>query len=200
VVEWRGKKVQDYSLRELARVVAYLPQSPGHEVGQTVGEVLRSGRTPYLGAFGVESKRDAEVVSEVAGLLELSEMLGRPMEELSGGQRQRVFLGRALVQEPVALLLDEPNTFLDMQHQAQLWQLLRKLARDRGIGVLAASHDLNLSAAFADELILLNQGSVAARGSADQVLRAELLSEVYGIKVERIEREGRTPVVFADVK
>src|SRR3982750_4625790 len=77
VVEWRGRRGEDYSLRELARVVAYLPQAPGHEVGQTVGEVLRSGRTPYLGAFGVESSRDAEVVSEVAGLLELSEMLGR---------------------------------------------------------------------------------------------------------------------------
>jgi iron complex transport system ATP-binding protein len=148
----------------------------------------------------VESARDVEVVAEVGGLLELSEMLARPMEELSGGQRQRVFLGRALVQEPVALLLDEPNTFLDMQHQAQLWQLLRRLARERGIGVLAASHDLNLSAAFADELILLNKGSVAARGSADEVLRAEVLSEAYGIKVERIEREGRTPVVFADVE
>jgi iron complex transport system ATP-binding protein len=198
-VTLEGKALRAYSARELARAVAYLPQSPAHEAGQTVGEVVRAGRTPYLRAFGLESEADVAAVRETAGVLQLEELMGRPMEELSGGQRQRAFLGRALAQEPRVLLLDEPNTFLDLQHQAQLWQLLRKLAREKGLAILAASHDLNLSAAFADELVLLDRGEVAARGTADEVMNAALLSRVYGVAMERVERAGKTPVVFPGV-
>jgi iron complex transport system ATP-binding protein len=198
-VHWLDQSLTTYRLRDLARVVAYLPQSPAHEPGQTVAGVLRAGRTPYLGAFGVESPRDLDVVRETATLLDLTALLDTPMEQLSGGQRQRAFLGRALAQEPQALLLDEPNTFLDLQHQAQLWQLLRRLARDRQLAILAASHDLNLSAAFADELLLLHNGQVTARGPATEVLRPDLLSEVYGLPVERLDRPGKTPVVFPDL-
>src|SRR5215203_6066765 len=175
-VEWEGRALRSIRARELARAVAYLPQSPAWGPGQTVDEVLRAGRTPYLGAFGVESERDARVVAETAALLGLDELMRRPMEELSGGQRQRAFVARALAQEPRAFLLDEPNTFLDLKHQAQLWELLRKLARERGLAILAASHDLNLSAAFADELMLLDEGRIVASGPPDAVLDANVLS------------------------
>jgi iron complex transport system ATP-binding protein len=195
-IEWEGRALKAHRPRELARGIAYLPQSPGYEAGQSVAEVLRAGRTPYLQAFGLESLRDAEVVARTAELLGLTELMDRPMEELSGGQRQRAFLGRALAQEPRVFLLDEPNTFLDLQHQAQLWQLLRTLAREKHLAILAASHDLNLSAAFADELLLLHDGTVVASGAPEVVLDAELLSRVYGIGMERIDRVGKTPVVF----
>jgi iron complex transport system ATP-binding protein len=195
-IEWEGRTLRAHRPRELARGIAYLPQSPGYEEGQSVAEVLRAGRTPYLQAFGLESARDVEVVRRTAELLGLTELMDRSMDELSGGQRQRAFLGRALAQEPRVFLLDEPNTFLDLQHQAQLWQLLRTQAREKNLAVLAASHDLNLSAAFADELLLLDQGKIAARGTPDVVLDAALLSRVYGIGMERIERGGKTPVVF----
>ena len=85
------------------------------------------------------------------------------------------------------MLLDEPNTFLDLKHQVELAELLRRLSQERGIGVLLASHDLNLAASFADRLILLNEGAVAAEGNADQVLRPEILSRVYGVTVKRVE-------------
>jgi ABC-type cobalamin/Fe3+-siderophores transport system ATPase subunit len=189
-VEWEGRPLEMYRPRELARVVAYLPQSPVHETGQTVMEVLRAGRTPYLGAFGVESARDMEVVMETALSLDLVDLLDRPMEEMSGGQRQRVFVGRALAQEPKALLLDEPSTFLDMRHQAELGEFLRQLARQKRLAILLASHDLNLAGAFADRMIVLHEGRVAAEGTADEVMRPEVLSAVYGIPMERIERQG----------
>jgi iron complex transport system ATP-binding protein len=195
-IEWERRALRAHRPRDLARGIAYLPQSPGYEAGQSVAEVLRAGRTPYLQAFGLESLRDVEVVARTAELLGLTELMDRSMEELSGGQRQRAFLGRALAQEPRVFLLDEPNTFLDLQHQAQLWQLLRTLSREKNLAILAASHDLNLSAAFADELLLLHDGTVVASGAPETVLNAELLSRVYGIGMERIDRAGKTPVVF----
>jgi len=184
---------------DLAKLLAYLPQTPAHEPGQTVAEVLSAGRTPYLGPFGTESPRDLQIVRETAALLDLTDLLPRPLEELSGGQRQRVFLGRALVQEPQAFLLDEPSTFLDLRHQARMWELLRRLAGERNLAICAASHDLNLSAAFADELLVLHDGAIVAAGPPHDVLRPDTLSRVYGIPIERHDRPGKTPVVFPDL-
>src|SRR3954447_9051867 len=116
-IEWDGKPLSHWSRRELARRGAYLPQAPTSDEGQTVLEVLRLGRAAYWTAFGIELARDTQVVEEVAATLNLVDLLSRRMDELSGGQRQRVFLGRCLVQEPAAMLLDEPSTFLDLRHQ-----------------------------------------------------------------------------------
>jgi iron complex transport system ATP-binding protein len=198
-IAWDAKPLRTLRPNELARLVAYLPQSPAYEPGQTVAEVLRIGRTPYLGPFGTESPRDLQVVRDTADLLQFTDLLDRPVDELSGGQRQRVFLGRALAQEPRAFLLDEPNTFLDLRHQANLWQLLRRLARERNLAILAASHDLNLSAAFADELLLLHDGRLTAAGPPADVLRPDLLSRAYGLDISRLDRPGKTPVVFPDL-
>lgn len=198
-VHWDDQPLRTLRPRDLARRIAYLPQSPAHAPGQTVAEVLRAGRTPYLGPLGLETDRDLDVVTRTADLLRLEDLLCRPMEELSGGQRQRVFLGRALVQEPRAFLLDEPSTFLDLRHQADLWRLLRSLAREKNLAILAASHDLNLSAAFADELLLLHEGRIVASGPPDRVLDAALLSQVYELPMERLNRANRPPIVFPDV-
>lgn len=197
-VRWDGRLVSMWRRRELARYVAYLPQAPAHEAGQTVADVLRLGRAPYWGAFGLESAADMAAVREVAGVLGLEDLLGRPLDELSGGQRQRTFVGRCLVQEPKALLLDEPNTFLDLRHQVELLRLLRKLADERQIGVLMASHDLNLAAALADRLVLLDKGAVAAAGAPETVLDTALLGRVYGVPMRRIDdgAMGGKPLVF----
>jgi ABC-type cobalamin/Fe3+-siderophores transport system ATPase subunit len=193
-ISWRGKNVRHWRPRELARLVAYLPQSPRHEPGQSVAETLRLGRAPYWGAFGLESSADDRVTLEVAALLGLTDLLDRPMERMSGGQRQRVFIGRCLTQEPAALLLDEPNTFLDLKHQIALWRLLRDLAREKNLAVLLASHELNIAGASADHLILLSDGAVAAAGNPDSVLRPEMLSPVYGVGIQRFG-DAANPVV-----
>jgi ABC-type cobalamin/Fe3+-siderophores transport system ATPase subunit len=189
-IEWDGKPLAEWSKRDLARRVAYLPQSPRYEPEQTAGEILSLGRAPYWGPFGLESPRDAAVVRRVAERLALDEFLDRPVDELSGGQRQRVFIGRCLAQEPAALLLDEPSTFLDLRHQVELCGLLRQLAGEQSIGVLMASHDLNLAGAFADRLLLLHEGAVVADGPASDVLEPGLLSRVYGLPMDRIDRGG----------
>lgn len=195
-----GRPLREFRHRELATRIAYLPQSPHFETGQRVADVIRAGRTPHLGLFGVESSNDLEIISQAAHSLHLADLLEQPVDELSGGQRQRTFLARALAQEPSVFLLDEPNTYLDLRHQFEIWNLLRQIARERHIAILAASHDLNLSAAFADELILLEQGAVIARGTADTVLDANLLTRVYGIEMERIQRPDGVPLVIPRIE
>jgi iron complex transport system ATP-binding protein len=195
-IAWDDRVLSKWSRKELARRVAYLPQAPTSDAGQTVLDVLRLGRAAYWGAFGIESQRDTQVVDEIAALLDLRDLLSRRMDELSGGQRQRVFVGRCLVQEPAAMLLDEPSTFLDLRHQVELCQLLRKLSREKQLAILMASHDLNLAAAFSDRLMLLHEGSIVATGAAKDVLSADLLGKVYGVAIERIDREGKAPVVI----
>jgi iron complex transport system ATP-binding protein len=197
-IVWNARPVHQWSRRELARFVAYLAQSPLHELGQTVLDVLRLGRAPYWQLFGVESPRDADVVHDVATRLNLTDILHRPLDEISGGQRQLVFIGRALVQEPKAILLDEPNTFLDLKHQVELMTLLRQLAREQNVAVMLASHDLNLAAMHADQLILLDRGIIAAHGTPTDVLNPELLSRVYGVTMQRIDQGGR-PLVLPQV-
>lgn len=186
-IVWFDRPLRQWNRRELARRVAYLPQAPVYQPGQTALEVLQLGRSPYWAGFGLESPRDAEVVKQVAAQLSLEEILQRPLDELSGGQRQRVFIGRCLVQEPSALLLDEPNTYLDLKHQVELCQLLRQLTKMQSIGVLMASHDLNLASAFSDRVAVLSQGKVVTSGGVD-VLQPALLTEVYGVKLIQLQR------------
>jgi ABC-type cobalamin/Fe3+-siderophores transport system ATPase subunit len=200
-VQWEGKELNVWRGRELAKRVAYLPQSPTWDVEHRVKDVLRLGRAPYWSAFGIESSRAGEVVERVARQLGLIELMGRRMDELSGGQRQRVFVGRCLVQEPVAMLLDEPNTFLDIRHQVEMGALLKRLAKENQVGVLMASHDLNLAGAITDRMMLLSEGRVMASGNPDEVLRAEFLSAAYGVAMERVDRgRGAAPVVVPVVE
>lgn len=196
-IKWGERELLAWGRRELARTVAYLPQAPAADDEQLVADVLRTGRAPYWGAFGIESSADVVIVHDVARQLELSDLLTRPMAELSGGQRQRVFVGRCLVQQPKAMLLDEPSTFLDLRHQVELAQLLRRLARQHGIAVLMASHDLNLASAFADRLVVLHEGAVASEGPPSRVLEPQLLSRVYGLTLRRIDPpEGKPAVIL----
>lgn len=197
---WHGKHLRQWPKRDLARRVAYLPQNPAFDADQSVADAVRLGRAPYWGAFGVETPHDIHVTREVMETLELTDLADRSMDTLSGGQRQRVFLGRCLAQEPAAMLLDEPNTFLDLRHQVELCRLLRTLARDRNIGVLMASHDLNLAGAYADRLVLLNDGQLVGDGTPDHVLNPELLGRVYGVPIRRVEGAGGTPIVVPVVE
>lgn len=194
---WEGRDIRSWNRRQFARRVAYLPQSPTADPEQRVADVLRTGRAPYWGAFGIESPRDVEVVNRVAQQLNLADLLARPIAELSGGQRQRVFLARCLVQEPAALLLDEPSTFLDLRHQVELNRLLKQLSQESRIAVLMASHDLNLAGAVADRMILLDSGTIAAQGTPDAVLNPDVVSRVYSLPMRRVEDAGQsTPLIW----
>jgi iron complex transport system ATP-binding protein len=194
-ISWNDKPMQSWSRRELAKLVGYLPQSPTAEPQSRVIDVLRLGRNAYWGAFGVESSQGATVLVDIAKRLDLTDLLYRPLDTLSGGQRQRVFVGRCLAQQPKALLLDEPGTFLDLKHQVELMQLLKKLAREQNLGILLASHDLNLAALFADELVLMHTGRIFARGDAASVLKPDILEPVFELKLAQIGPTDRPFII-----
>lgn len=185
-VHWFDRDVRKWKPREFARRVAYLPQSPTGGPADTVLDTIRLGRSPHLSALGLESAGDLRVVRETADLLALTDLLNEPLSHLSGGQRQRVFLARALTQQPAALLLDEPTTYLDLRHQLDLLRLLRKLATGTGLAVLMSGHDLNLAGAFSDRVLLLSDGRPAGWGPPGEVLTPDLLSTVYQTKMSRL--------------
>lgn len=194
-VAWEGRDVRDWPRRSMARLAAYLPQTPMFEARQTALDVLRLGRTPHLGLFGLESHFDLAIVMRIARQLNLEGLLDRPMDELSSGQRQRVFIGRCLAQEPQALLLDEPDTFLDVRRQLDLWRLLRQLSKDQGVGVLIVTHAINTAAALADRLALLHEGRVAADGRPEAVLEPQLLSRIWDAPMQRLDLPPDQPPI-----
>lgn len=199
-IRWFGQSLGQFGHRHLARRVAMLPQLPTHLPRDRVRDVLAAGRTPHLGLLGVESVRDARAVEEVAQSLGLADWLDREIATLSGGQRQRVFIGRCVVQlhgaMQAAILLDEPDTYLDLRHAAELANLIRSLAKERGLATIVASHDLNLAAGVADRMALLNDGRLVTMGAPAEVLEPGRISDIFQTRVKVIDVDGR-PVVVA---
>lgn len=170
--------------RERARQVAMVPQSFQAPFSFTVREWVSLGRTPYLSPFRGERSEDREAVDAALARAEVTRFAGRLVGELSGGERQRVALAQALAQEPRLLLLDEATAHLDLHHQMAVLTLVRRLNREEGLTVIAAVHDLNVAALCFDRLLLLHAGALAADGTPDEVLRPDLLRQVYGSPVE----------------
>jgi iron complex transport system ATP-binding protein len=168
---------------EVARRVAVVPQDGLLPPAFTGWEIALMGRTPHLGWFAAEGPRDEAIAWRALELAGADAFAERRAGELSGGERQRLLLARALAQEPDALLLDEPTTHLDLAHQVALLDLIGSLARAGELAVLAVFHDLNLAAAYCDELICLSGGRVQARGRPDAVLTPDLIHMVFGLEL-----------------
>jgi iron complex transport system ATP-binding protein len=175
------------SRRELARRVALVPQNPAVPAAVTVTEYVLLGRTPHIPYLGSESRRDLAVVASVLDHLDLGPFAARRLDSLSGGERQRAVLARALAQQAPVLLLDEPTTGLDVGHQQQVLELVDTLRHDLDLTVVSAMHDLTLAGQFADHLVLLDGGRVAAAGSAATVLTEEVIGRHYHASVRVLE-------------
>lgn len=181
--------------RRRAALVAHVPQSPAMPDDMTATEYVLLGRNPYVGYFGNESKHDRMMVAKVIERLDLEEFAGRRLGTLSGGERQRLVIARALAQEAPIMLLDEPTSALDIGHQQQALELVDSLRREHGFTVVSAMHDLTLAGLYSDRLALLHQGYCVATGPAEQVLKAETLSEFYGVSVTVLHEPDGTVVV-----
>jgi iron complex transport system ATP-binding protein len=177
--------------------LALMPQAPMLPAGMSVVEYVLLGRTAHLGWLQGESRRDREVAVGVLRRLDLAGFAARPMSSLSGGEAQRVAVARSLAQQAPLLLLDEPTSALDVGHQVEVLELVDELRRDDGLTVVAAMHDLGLAARYADRLLLLDRGRVEACAPPEQVLRADLLTRVYGSPLQVHDLDGELVVVPA---
>jgi len=186
-----GIPLQRLSARERARRIGAVAQEVYLDFALTVEEVVLMGRYPYLSRFGHEGPTDRKVARRAMEAVGVEHLRNRLVTTLSGGERQRVLLARALAQEPEVLLLDEPVAHLDINHQTGIMDLLRGLTQERGITVIAAMHDLNLTALYADRVLLLAGGAVTASGTPGEVLIPETLEPVYQSEVLAV-RHPRT--------
>lgn len=174
-----GRSLEGMRRRDVAGVIAVVPQEGAVPLTFSVEEMVLMGRTPHLGRFGFEGKADFRIAREAMDRTGVLDLARRPYDALSGGERQRVLIARALAQEPRLILLDEPTAHLDIRHQAGIFDLMKDLNRRRGLTVVAVTHDINLAALYSDEVLLLADGRLHGAGPPGAVVTEANIRRVY---------------------
>lgn len=176
-----GRSVRQYSRRELARQMAYVPQADGREVFFSVEDFVLFGRYPHRGRFSSPTVEDRRVAWDAMELTHTAPFARRTMLSLSGGERQKVYIAAALAQQTPILLLDEPAAFLDPRHQAEVDRLLRRLCGERRVTVVSVTHDVHRGAHSSDKVLALKEGGVVYFGGAESFFKGDILESLYGI-------------------
>lgn len=193
-----GRDVFGMEPPERARWIGVVPQAVHVPPAFTAEQVVLMGRTPYLGWLEREGDGDQVLARRAMERTFTLELAPRPMGELSGGEQQRVLVARSLAQAPRVLLLDEPTAHLDLRHQDEVLQLVRRVAREDEIAALIALHDLNLVARYSDRVALLSNGRIKAQGLPREVLTPELLAQAYGVEIHVMDHPLHgTPLVLS---
>jgi iron complex transport system ATP-binding protein len=191
-----GKALADRSTLEVAKVLGLLPQAPIAPDGITVADLVARGRYPHQGWFRRWTEHDHDIVARALDATGTADLINRPLRQLSGGQRQRVWVAMALAQDTDLLLLDEPTTYLDINHQVELLRLLKTLNTESGKTIVVVLHDLNLASRYCDHLIAMADGAIAAEGPPTNVVTAELVQKVFGLSCVVIpDPVAATPMV-----
>ena len=174
-----GKNVRSFSPKERATHLAYVPQQHPFVFSTSVFETVLMGRRPHMAWR--PSKRDIEKTAEILAHMKLDELAHKDIQELSSGQRQRVQLATALAQEAQYLLLDEPTSNLDIYHQLDVMHQIRRLAKEKNMGMLVALHDLNLAGRFSDRIVMMKDGHIFKVGTSDEILTSKNIRCVYDV-------------------
>ena len=180
-IKIEGEKNNETSSKELAKKIAYVPQSYFVYFPFSVYEIVMMGRTPYLNMMGFEKQNDIEIVNESMRLMQIEHLKRKGINELSGGEAQRVFIARAIAQKADILLLDEPNAHLDIEHQILIFNLLQKLNDDQGITLINVSHDLNLVGIFSRKIAFMVDGRIIQHGDKKEMLTQKNIEEIFKI-------------------
>lgn len=175
----------------LARHMGYVPQNEPRNLPLTVFDTVLLGRKPYIN--WKPAANDLEVTAQVIKALHLENLSMKDVSKLSGGQQQTVFIARALAQEPDVLLLDEPTANLDLRHQIEVMELLKKLS-EKGLTVIIAIHDINIAARYAGSLMMLKEGRIFAQGGKE-IVNQENIERLYGIKVHILQNGNHIYIV-----
>ena len=191
-----GRDVSEYSLKDMAKHMGYVPCTSSDSFPLTVVDTVLLGRHPHAGWRTTD--HDLEVVYETLEKLGIQDLAMRYFNELSAGQHQKVMLARGLVQQPDVLLLDEPTSNLDIRHQLGISRMLRRISHEDGLLVVMISHDLNIAARYSDNIILMSGGRIFAVGKPEDVLTPENIRTVYGVESEIVSVEGRPYIILLD--
>jgi ABC-type cobalamin/Fe3+-siderophores transport system ATPase subunit len=186
-----GRELHAQPSRHVARRLALLPQDATLPEGVTVRQLVELGRQPHIARLGFLRRADHDAVSWALAVAGLTEFADRRVDTLSGGERQRAWLALALAQQTPVLLLDEPTTYLDVRHQLDVLELVRRLNRDHGLTVCWVLHDLNAAAAFSDRMVWLREGRIVAQGTPDELLTPELVRRTFDVEAT-VVTEPRT--------
>jgi len=190
-----GQAIRDLPSKQVARRLGLLSQSSTAPDGITVVDLVARGRHPHQSFLRQWSSDDERAVLAALAATRIEDLADRPVDELSGGQRQRVWLALALAQETQLLLLDEPTTFLDIQHQIEVLDLCAEL-HEEGRTLVAVLHDLNQACRYATHLVALREGRVVARGAPADIVDAELVQRVFGVRCRVMpDPETGTPMI-----
>jgi len=181
---FKSTELRLWDKRRLAKEIALVPQEFGFSFDFTVKEMVLMGRHPHIPRFANPSADDLAIVDNAMAELDIDKLQNRLVTRLSGGEKQRVIVARALVQQTEVLVLDEATSNLDIHHSIHIFQVVKNRVATQGGTVIAAIHDLNFAAAFCDEIILLDQGTVTATGPPEAVLAPESLKNVFGISCQ----------------
>ncbi|APA99291.1 ABC transporter ATP-binding protein [Nocardia seriolae] len=192
-----GKDISTMKTKDIAQIIGMLPQTPVAPEGLTVADLVARGRHPHqswLRQWSADDEAEVAAALEQTGIADLAE---RTLDELSGGQRQRAWISMALAQGTDILLLDEPTTYLDLAHSLEVLDLVDRLHDDLGRTVVMVLHDLNLAIRYSDRLIVMRSGRIVAQGRPADIIEAELLHEVFGLRAEVLEDpvSGRPMIV-----
>lgn len=179
-----GRAIHQLSTREVATVLGVLPQTPVAPDGITVADLVGRGRYPHQGWFRKWTSTDDAAVASALQSTDTLDLAQRAVDELSGGQRQRVWIAMVLAQRTDILLLDEPTTFLDINHQVEVLDLLTDLVRTQGRTVVAVLHDLNLACRYADHIVAMQGGRIVVEGVPGEVMTPAAVKTVFGIDSE----------------
>ncbi|MFI1335674.1 ABC transporter ATP-binding protein [Streptomyces sp. NPDC020845] len=191
-----GQAIGSMPAKKVARTLGLLPQSSIAPDGITVADLVARGRYPHQGLLRQWSETDERIVGESMAATGVAELADRYVDELSGGQRQRVWIAMAIAQQTPLLLLDEPTTYLDIQHQIDVLNLCAQLHEEQGRTLVAVLHDLNHAARYATHLMAMRGGEVVAEGAPGEVVTAELVERVFGLRCQVIDDpETGTPLV-----
>lgn len=182
-ITYKGINLAMIPLRERAKLISVVPQAAALPSGYTVYETVSHGRTPYLNWYGRLSADDQRIIDHAIHLTGLDNFTEKEISTLSGGEQQRVILARALTQNAPVMILDEPTNSLDLYYQVALLELEREICREEGLAAIFIIHDLNLAARFADRIAILKDGRITACGTPAEVLREDILSDVYDLPV-----------------
>ena len=190
-----GKNIDSFKKRELARKIALVPQDTILDFDFTVEDVVLMGRHPYKKRFQKEDDKDNWIVEEALEMTNTLHLKDKLITEISGGERQRVIIARALAQNPSIILLDEPTSHLDINHQIEILNLLKQLNEEKGTTIVVVIHDVNLASRYSDQIIMVNHGEIIEMGNPEDVITRKNIEEAYNLEVV-IEKNKVTNKIF----